>query len=637
MVPRMSNGSGYGADCFQANGNGFSIYNCIITGYPAAYLGGQHQDGEQFLGNSSNVAIYNNTITDMANSCIYGDGYAGGFTNVMVYNNVCQVTDPLIASGSPGGIIFGSDAGFVGTPPCVFTNIVISNNIIVDLHANNAAVALNNVNGILTTFSGCIIANNAMVNCGNVNVTGNSTTTVETNATISKGNAPNSFVSYIEFGGSSNNLQYSATDASLVDLGTDLSAISSLLATDRLGIARPQGPSWDIGPYEQIPPTHPVIVLNPSPAVNPRPPGSTVTYSALGRGLPTLTFKWQKNGVDVSNGGNVSGATTSTLTLSSVSTADNGTYTFIATNGSGFATSTGSALTVTNQAFITIQPASQSVPIGGTAIFVSAAAGIPTPTFQWEKNGVNMSDGGNVSGSTTNTLTLTNVSASDSATYTLHVVNTLGSDTSMGAVLTIIDIAPLFTVQPQSQTVSTGNLVTFAVAATGTPTPTYQWQVNGANITDGGIFSGSTTATLNLTGVSPSNDGVYSVIATNAGGATNSQGATLVVNNPYISPTISQISNQTALSGSNVTFSVATSGNPAPSIQWYWAGAPIAGATSASLTLTGVSTANSGNYYATATNIAGTSTTNVATLIVQIPSRIVNMSIRRSLEWAHRL
>ncbi|MDQ4139516.1 MAG: immunoglobulin domain-containing protein, partial [Bacteroidota bacterium] len=66
-------------------------------------------------------------------------------------------------------------------------------------------------------------------------------------------------------------------------------------------------------------------------------------------------------------------------------------------------------------------------------------------------------------------------------------------------------VVPVITSQPASVTVNSGENASFTVAATGDGL-TYQWQVdtgNGsfANITNGGVYSGATTATLTITNV----------------------------------------------------------------------------------------------------------------------------------------
>ncbi len=68
-----------------------------------------------------------------------------------------------------------------------------------------------------------------------------------------------------------------------------------------------------------------------------------------------------------------------------------------------------------------------------------------------------------------------------------------------------------------------GNPVTFTALAIGAPTPTYQWQFNGANIT------GANSASYTISSVTTNDAGNYSVIASNSAGSTNSATAVLQV------------------------------------------------------------------------------------------------------------
>ena len=91
---------------------------------------------------------------------------------------------------------------------------------------------------------------------------------------------------------------------------------------------------------------------------------------------------------------------------------------------------------------ITGQPANCTNVAGAVATFTVTATGVPLNYF-WSKNGVPLGDGGNVSGSATATLSLSNLSASDQAGYTVVVSNKLGSVTSSNATLTVIAGLPV--------------------------------------------------------------------------------------------------------------------------------------------------------------------------------------------------
>jgi hypothetical protein len=136
--------------------------------------------------------------------------------------------------------------------------------------------------------------------------------------------------------------------------------------------------------------------------------GSSAMFSVLYAGYPAPTIQWLKNGVPIS------GATSSTLTLSGVAVTDAGTYSVRLTNSSGSVTSSGAVLTVNPlpaaPAF-TLQPVSQTVTAGGNATFSVTVTGAPTPTLQWLK------DGSGINGATGSTLTLTNVQPADAGAY----------------------------------------------------------------------------------------------------------------------------------------------------------------------------------------------------------------------------
>lgn len=91
--------------------------------------------------------------------------------------------------------------------------------------------------------------------------------------------------------------------------------------------------------------------------------------------------------------------------------------------------------------------------------------------------------------------------------------------------------APVFTVQPGSQTVTVGSAVSFTVTVTANPSPTYQWSKNGSPI------AGATGASYSLTSAQTGDAGSYTCTATNSQGSTTSNSATLTVNPVVITPT----------------------------------------------------------------------------------------------------
>ncbi len=169
-------------------------------------------------------------------------------------------------------------------------------------------------------------------------------------------------------------------------------------------------------------------------------PGATAQFTVAASGSTPLTYQWQKNQVNLSNGGHYSGCTTATLTVSNADGNDAANYRCVVTNAYGNATSNEAALALKAATAITQHPSNQSVPTGGTANFTVAATGDGTLAYQWQKNQVNLSNGGHYSGCTTATLTVSNCDSSDAANYRCVVTAGCGSATSNEATLTISSI-----------------------------------------------------------------------------------------------------------------------------------------------------------------------------------------------------
>ena len=186
-------------------------------------------------------------------------------------------------------------------------------------------------------------------------------------------------------------------------------------------------------------------------------------------------------------------------------------------NGSSWfvETSLGSPIIVT-------APFSRTNNAGTIATFSVAPGGSEPFSFQWLKDGVPLTDGGNVSGASTATLTLSNVFKADEGGYAVGVSNSLGSAISSAAQLTVID--PVITVQPASQMRQLGQSATFAVTAVGTAPLQYQWWKDAAPL------RGATNASLVRPNLQARDVGSYCAVVSNACGSVTSAVAALSVN-----------------------------------------------------------------------------------------------------------
>jgi hypothetical protein len=105
---------------------------------------------------------------------------------------------------------------------------------------------------------------------------------------------------------------------------------------------------------------------------------------------------------------------------------------------------------------ITVQPLSITNLAGTAVSFTVTAAGDPTLVYQWRQNGTNMTNGGNISGATTNALAFATIQLTNAANYDVVVTNNSGSVTSSVASLTVT-LPPGYN-QISAQRLSGGNV-----------------------------------------------------------------------------------------------------------------------------------------------------------------------------------
>ena len=153
--------------------------------------------------------------------------------------------------------------------------------------------------------------------------------------------------------------------------------------------------------------------------------GNTATFTVTATGTAPFTYQWKKNGTPIV------GATSSSYTTPATSMEDAGTeYSVEVSNSAGTVTSSSATLTVV-AVLITTQPSAQPVVVGQTASFSVTATGTGL-TYQWRKNG------SNISGATSSTYTTpVTVIGDNGAVFTVVVSNSAGTTTSNSATLSV--------------------------------------------------------------------------------------------------------------------------------------------------------------------------------------------------------
>ncbi len=475
-------------------------------------------------------------------------------------------------------------------------------------------------------------------------------------------------------------------------------------------------------------PTPPFIAIQPTNRLVVAP--TTLSFNAVAGGSAPLSYQWLFNGVPLTNGLGISGATTTNLTLTNATAAQAGDYSVRVTNAAGSITSAVAHLTVVTAPVITSEPASQDAIAGATINFAVTALGQNPMNYQWLFNGVVLTNGGKVSGATTPTLTLANVQAAQEGAYSVLVSNAAGvalssqsgtlitweaarsapvtngestvlqttvtgpgtiyfswkvsSETnsdffqflingfehsrisggvdwqqqsfpipagtqalewrfakdatgSAGLDAGFLDsvefvpdaapTAPVISSEPVAQSVATGATITFQAGVTGSWPLTYRWRFNGLPLANGGGVIGAGTPRLTLAGAQPVQSGNYFLFVSNAAGVATSAVVSLTVTSAPVvasgSPVISTPPlSQSASENARVNFTVTATGTGPLAYRWQFNGAElsdgngVSGAGTPTLSLSNFLSSHIGNYSVTVSNPVGSVTSAPASLSV---------------------
>ena len=331
--------------------------------------------------------------------------------------------------------------------------------------------------------------------------------------------------------------------------------------------------------------------------------GSIVNFNVIVSGTGP-TYRWQKNGSNLSDGGSISGSQGSNLSISGVVSGDEGAYACIITGACGIVSSDIATLSVDEPINITAQPASQDACRQETVIFSVTSDGTSL-NYQWQYNGVD------IPGENLSALVLNNVTPADAGNYNCLIDNICSSTTSATATLSVHD-STLIVTDPVDVIACEGGNTSFTVTATG-GNLTYRWKKNGTPLVDGGTITGSFTDQLVLDGMLLSDAGIYTCEVTGTCGAVESSPASLVVNEDVVINT--QPLPATHCPGETANFSVSATG-AGLGYQWQHDGSDLGGQTASSLSIPNVSAADAGIYKCIITGACRTVSSNSVNLTV---------------------
>lgn len=373
---------------------------------------------------------------------------------------------------------------------------------------------------------------------------------------------------------------------------------------------------------------------NSAPTISTQPSGQSLLVgqsfqlNVTASGSSPLSYQWMKSGAVIA------GATASSYSVASASTADTGAYTVTISNAFGSVTSSPAAVTVTTPPLqapvFTQQPASIAKTVGSSHSFSVSVTGYPAPALQWLKNG------GRLSGQNSATLTFASITAGDAANYTCEASNASGTNASQPAVLSVglapsvVSSLPVTTVEAKIGDPLRIDLPPLA----GTTPLSYRWSLGSSVIAGSGDV-------LQIGALTSAGAGLYSCTISNAYGSVQIDRVRVTL---VAAPRITtQPASATITATGNATFSVTASGTPTPTYQWYRNEVLLSGQTTAQITASGSSAAlKAGGYYCVVTNRAGSERSATALLTISgnaaatpsITRTVQQQEIGRSLYFA---
>ena len=344
------------------------------------------------------------------------------------------------------------------------------------------------------------------------------------------------------------------------------------------------------------------VTVGAPPLITDQPDATTVdvgqplTLSVVASGDPTLTYQWQRDGVNIPG-------TDATLTIPAAAWADKGVYKVMVSNSFGTVASKTAVVTINSLPIILTDPISGKLARNKTVKLSVVAGGSPSLKYQWYKDGIIIPTGKAAS------YTYKGVAT---ASFYCTVTNLLGSDTSATATITVED-SPKITALPASKPAPIDGTFTYAATVVGSPVLQYQWKRNKLDV------PGQTSATLTLNGFTAADAGSYTLTAWNDVGVVTSNAMKVTAQQ---APEITQDPvDSNAYAYQTVVFEVKATGSATLAYQWMRNGSDIlttsnSTAKTSKLTLTSVGAASVGNYTVRVSNAVGSVVSSPAVLSV---------------------
>ncbi len=235
--------------------------------------------------------------------------------------------------------------------------------------------------------------------------------------------------------------------------------------------------------------------------------GNPVEFRVAALGRTTLSYQWTKDG------GDIPGATASTLRIQAAGQGDAGDYKVIVRNEMNSVESATVRLSINQPPEIVrvlAVPAEAEVVVDRTLELSVQAVGTPPLGYQWYR--INEGAFQPIEGASNPMLRLERTAETDQGEYSVIVTNIAGSATNLPPTFVLVIEPPRIDVPPAGMVVAEGQSFLLEVVATSDKPMTYQWRKDGLDLPN------ATGSTYEVSAAAKSDEGSYSVVVSNVAG-----------------------------------------------------------------------------------------------------------------------
>lgn len=307
--------------------------------------------------------------------------------------------------------------------------------------------------------------------------------------------------------------------------------------------------------------------------------GGTAVFSCHARGDPEPNIVWMHEEREVNLHDNrIEIMDDGSLMIKNTQDSDNGLYECMAKNVDGEAKSRPARMTVLNYSGnirpdgypqFQIKPQSLTTTDGAPEVRLSCkAVGHPVPEITWSRNGVSLSSSSRHFIDRDGTLIIRPVYGEDYGVYRCDASNVHGRISASAELQ--INVAPIFTIHPNSADINVGGNAKLECVAVGTPSPTITWFKENRVIQSTNRIHLSVDGTiLEIRDAKESDSGLYICEARNSFGYREvSANLKVVESNNRRPKLVYKPYDMEAIEGSTIEIPCKAIGDPVPGIQW---------------------------------------------------------------------